>query len=77
VKKGARVGPHSAIGRHCHIGEEADVEDVILWPNTWVDTGTRLRGTVAGRNCHFGRNVEITGAAMFGDKSVVTDYSRA
>jgi mannose-1-phosphate guanylyltransferase len=77
VKKGARVGPHSAIGRHCHIGEEADVEGVILWPNTWVDTSTKLRGTVAGRNCHFGRNVEVTGAAMFGDKSVVTDYSRA
>ena len=77
VKKGARIGPYSAIGKHCHIGEDADVEGVILWPSTWVDTGARLRGTVAGRNCHFGRNVDLDGAGMFGDKSVVTDYSRA
>ncbi len=77
VKKGARIGPYSVIGRHCHIGEDADIEDAILWPNTWVDTEARLRGTVAGRHCHFGRNVVIDGNAMFGDKSVVTDHSRA
>jgi len=77
VKKGARIGPYSAIGRHCHVGEDADVEGVILWPNTWVDTGARLRDTVAGRHCHFGRNVDVSGTAMFGDKSVVTDFSCA
>jgi NDP-sugar pyrophosphorylase family protein len=77
VKRGARIGPYSAIGKNCHIGEDADVEGVILWPNTWVDTEARLRGTVAGRHCHFGRNVDIGGDAMFGDKSQVTDHSKA
>ncbi len=77
VKRGARVGPYSAIGRQCHIGEDADVEGVVLWPNTWVDSEARLRNTVAGRNCHFGRSVDIGGEAMFGDKSVLTDFSRA
>ena len=77
VKRGARVGPYSVLGRHCHIGEDADVEGAILWPNTWVDTEARLRDTVAGRHCHFGRQVDIGGEAVFGDKSVVTDCSRA
>jgi NDP-sugar pyrophosphorylase family protein len=77
VKRGARVGPYSVIGRHCHIAEDADVEGVILWPNTWVDTEARLRQTIAGRHCHFGRSVDIGGEAMFGDKSVLTDSSHA
>ena len=47
----------------------------ILGPNTWVETEAQLVDTLAGRNCHFGRNVEIRDG-LFGDKSVVTDYSQ-
>jgi ADP-glucose pyrophosphorylase len=63
------------IGHHCHIDEDAVIEGAILWPNTWVDREARLSSTIAGRHCHFGRNVQI-GDAVLGDKSVVTDYSR-
>ena len=77
VKSGARIGPYSVVGRHCHIGENANVNGAILWPNTWVDSEARLGATIAGRHTHFGRNVEIADGTMFGDKSVVTDYSRA
>ena len=75
IKKGARIGPYSVIGHHCHIDEDVVVDGAILWPNTWVDREARLGNTIAGRHCHFGRNVEV-GDAVFGDKSVVTDYSR-
>ena len=75
IKRGARIGAYSVIGRHCHIAEDAVVDGAILWPNTWVDSDARLHGTMAGRHCHFGRSVAI-GAALFGDKSVVTDYSQ-
>jgi NDP-sugar pyrophosphorylase family protein len=77
VKKGARIGPYSVIGRHCHIGEGAVIDGAILWPNTWVDNDARLTGTLAGRHSHFGRSVDIGADAIFGDKSVVTDYSKA
>jgi len=76
VKSGARIGPYSVLGRHCHIAENAVVDGAILWANTWVESEARLGPAIAGRHCHFGRNVEI-GAGLFGDKSVVTDYSRA
>ena len=75
VKAGARVGAYSVIGHHGHLAAGAVVERAILWPNTWVDADARLTGTIAGRHCHFGRNVEI-GATMFGDKSVVTDFQK-
>lgn len=76
VKKGARLGPHTVLGHHCHIDEDAVLEGAILWPNTWVDREARIGAAIAGRHCHFGRNVEI-GDGVFGDKSVVTDYSKA
>ena len=62
-------GPYSVIGAHSHIGESAVVDGAILWPNTWVDASARLGAALAGRHCHFGRNVEIGDGAMFGDKS--------
>jgi mannose-1-phosphate guanylyltransferase len=76
VKRGARIGPYSVLGHHCHVAEDAVVDGAILWPNTWVDTEARIGPALAGRHCHFGRNVEIAGG-FFGDKSVVTDCSRA
>jgi NDP-sugar pyrophosphorylase family protein len=75
VKRGARVGPFTVIGKHCHVGENAHVQGAILWPNCWVDSEARLGSAIAGRHCHFGRNVTIQDGALFGDKSVMTDYS--
>ena len=77
VKRGARIGPYSVVGHHSHIGENAVVDGAILWPNTWLDTEARVLGAIAGRHCHFGRYVEVGPQALFGDKSVVTDCSRA
>ena len=77
VKRGARIGAYSVLGKHCHIAERAVVDGAILWPNTWVDTDARLHGTIAGRHSHFGRSVDVGPTALFGDKSVITDYSRA
>jgi NDP-sugar pyrophosphorylase family protein len=76
VKKGARIGPYSVIGRHCHIGEDAVVDGAIVWPHTTLDAGAKLGGVIAGRHCQFGRHVEILSPAVFGDRSIVTDYSR-
>jgi mannose-1-phosphate guanylyltransferase len=75
IKSGARIGPYAVVGRHCHVGEHAEVNGSILWSNTWVDCNARLDGAIAGRHCHFGRNAEV-GPRVFGDKSVITDYSR-
>ena len=76
IKKGARIGRYSVIGHNCHIDESAVVDGAILWPNTWVDREAHLGSTIAGGHCHFGRNVQI-GDAIYGDKSVITDYSKA
>ncbi len=77
IKRGAAIRPNSVIGRHCHIDEDAVIDGAILWSNTWVDREAVLTGTIAGRHCHFGRNVATGPANIFGDKSVITDYSKS
>ena len=71
-----RIGPYSVIGRQCHIGEDAVVAGAIVWPHTTVDAGAKLGAVIAGRHCQFGRNVEVVSPGVFGDRSIVTDYSR-
>jgi mannose-1-phosphate guanylyltransferase len=77
IEAGVHVGRDSVIGRHCVLRHGATVEGTILWPETEVGEGARLGPVIAGRRCRFGAHVEIAGDAMFGDDSVVTDYSRA
>ena len=75
IKSGARIGPYSVIGRHCHIEERADIEGAILWPNSRVGADAKISGAIFGRHCHAGRSVTLGDGAVFGDKSVITDYS--
>ena len=75
IKRGARIGPYSVIGRHCHIGEDAVIDGAILWPNTWVDQSATIGPILAGRHSHFGAHVQVA-EGIFGDSSVVTAYSQ-
>jgi NDP-sugar pyrophosphorylase family protein len=77
LKAGAHVGPYSVVGRQCHIEEEARIEGAILWPNTRIGREAVIRDAILGRNCHVGRNVSIERGAVLGDKSALTDYTRA
>jgi NDP-sugar pyrophosphorylase family protein len=76
VKAGARVGPYSVVGRHCHIEEHASVERAIVWADSRVSQEAIVRDAVLGRSCHVGRSAIVDNGAVLGDKSVVTDYSK-
>jgi len=77
IKSGARVGPYCVIGRHVHIEEGARVDDAIVWANSWIGRDAEVTGAILGRNCHVGRSAVIRPDAILGDKTVVTDFSRA
>ncbi|HSL23389.1 MAG TPA: NDP-sugar synthase [Vicinamibacterales bacterium] len=76
IKPGARIGPYSVIGRHCHVEEDASVDGGILWANSWVGREATVSAAILGRHCHVGRNAAVPAGAILGDKSVLTDYSR-
>jgi NDP-sugar pyrophosphorylase family protein len=77
VKAGARIGPHSVLGRHTHVAEDASVDGAILWPGCHVGRGARVQGAIAGHGCHIGERVSLNGSAVLGDMTTLTDYTRA
>jgi NDP-sugar pyrophosphorylase family protein len=76
VKSGARIGPYSVIGRHCHIEEHASIDQAIVWAGSRICQEAVVRGSIIGRHCHIGRSAVLDHGLVLGDKSVVTDYSR-
>ena len=77
IKAGARIGPYSVIGRQCQIDEDAKIDGAIIWPNSRVGSHAVVRDALVGRNCHLGRNVAVSGGAVLGDKTSLTDFTRA
>jgi mannose-1-phosphate guanylyltransferase len=77
VKAGATVGALSVIGRGVVIEEGAKVTGSLVWPNARIGQNASVVDAILGRNCHVGRNVEVRPGAVVGDKSALTDYTRA
>jgi len=77
IKTGARVGPYSVIGRQTQVEEHAVVEGAIIWPNCRISRDADVRNVIIGRNCHVGRNVTLDHGAVLGDKTTLTDFTRA
>ena len=77
IKGGARIGAYSVIGRQTQIEEDASIEGAILWPNCRISREASVRNAIVGRHCHLGRSVSIDGGAVLGDKTTLTDYTRA
>lgn len=77
VRAGARVGPYSVVGRQTVIEEDAQLEATVVWPNCRIGREATVRDVILGRNCHIGRGAAVTPGAVLGDKTTLTDYSRA
>ncbi|MEZ5289191.1 MAG: hypothetical protein R2712_31180 [Vicinamibacterales bacterium] len=77
MKAGATVGPYAVIGRSVVVEEDATVTNAIVWPNARIGQHAAIDGPIVGRSCHIGRNVVLTGTAVLGDKTVLTDYTHS
>jgi NDP-sugar pyrophosphorylase family protein len=77
VKAGARVGPYSVVGRQTQVEENAVIEGSILWPNCRISREAEVRNAILGRHCHVGRHVMLDHGAVLGDRTTLTDYTRA
>jgi NDP-sugar pyrophosphorylase family protein len=77
IKSGAKIGPYSVIGRQTQIEEEAVISGAVIWPNCRISRGAYIRDAILGRHCHIGRNVSVNSGAVLGDKTTLTDYTKA
>ena len=77
IRPGARIGPYTVLGRQTQVEEDAVLEDAIVWANSRISREASVRQAVIGRNCHVGRNVTLDGGAVLGDRSTLTDFTKA
>jgi NDP-sugar pyrophosphorylase family protein len=77
VKDGARIAPYSVIGRQTQVEEHAVVDGAVVWANCRIGEHAVVGNTIIGRNCHIGRHATVGPGAVLGDKSILTDYSKA
>ena len=77
VKAGARLGPYAVLGRQTQVEEGAIIERAIVWPNCRIGSQSSIADAVLGRQCHIGRNVSLNSGAVLGDKTTLTDFTKA
>ncbi|HEX5110605.1 MAG TPA: NDP-sugar synthase [Vicinamibacterales bacterium] len=77
VKAGARIGPYSVIGRQTQVEEEAVVDGAIIWPNCRINREAVVHNAIVGRHCHVGRSVNLNNGAVLGDRTTLTDFTKA
>ncbi|HLM56936.1 MAG TPA: NDP-sugar synthase [Pyrinomonadaceae bacterium] len=76
IKPGAQV-VNSVLGAGVHVEEKARIENSVVWPHTRVGSAAQVVGAVVGRGCHIGRSAQVGPGAVLGDKTSLTDYTRA
>jgi NDP-sugar pyrophosphorylase family protein len=65
------------IGRQTQIEEDAVINGAVIWPNCRISREACIRDAILGRHCHIGRNVSVNSGAVLGDKTTLTDYTKA
>jgi len=77
VKAGARVGPYSVLGRSVLVEEDAQVTGAIVWPNARIGRDAVVGAALVGRSCYIGKNAEVGPQAILGDKTTLSDFTKA
>jgi len=77
IEAGARVAPLSVVGRGARIEAGAVVDGAIIWPGCIVGPGATVSGCIVGRDCRLGPNAVVQAGAVLGDRTSLTDYTRA
>ncbi|MCY7376000.1 MAG: NDP-sugar synthase [Pyrinomonadaceae bacterium] len=75
IKPNARI-INSVLGAGVHVEEKAVVENSVIWAYTRISSAAHIQNAVVGRSCHIGRNVSVGEAAVLGDKTSLTDYTK-
>ena len=75
VKAGARIGPHTVLGKDCRVDDDAYVSGAIIWPRSHIAREAEVRNAIVGHGCRIGGNATVVGGVL-GDKTEIAEYSR-
>lgn len=77
VKAGARIGPFTVLGKSVLVEEDARIDGAIVWPNARIGRDAVVGPALVGRSCYVGKNAEVGPQAILGDKTTLSDYTKA
>ncbi|MEJ8544535.1 sugar phosphate nucleotidyltransferase [Brevibacillus borstelensis] len=67
LQTGTSIGAYSVIGSQTVVSEGSVLTQAILWENSYVGTGTKVLGSIVGRNASVGDCVLLGENAVVGD----------
>ena len=73
IEAGALIGPYTSIGDGCVIKKGSRIERSIIFPQTWIDNFSSVRGAIIGENAIIGQWVKIENNVIVGDSAVIYD----
>lgn len=71
LEAGARLGEYVVLGANVRVREDAQLERSIVYDNSYLGEGVRLRGTVVGRSCDLRNGARSEEGAVIGDECFV------
>lgn len=71
VKRGARVGPYTAIGDNALLEGDCVVDRSVVWGNAYIGSGALVRSAIIGERATLKRDVVIHEDAVVGDRCIV------
>ena len=60
------------IGPNCKIGEKTSISDSVIWHDTVIGEGVKIKSSILADNCKIGDDVTLT-AAVVGDHVTIID----
>ena len=74
---GQYVVPAGSVPTQVGVEEDAQVSGAIVWPNARIGRDAVVGAALVGRSCYIGKNAEVGSSAVLGDKTTLSDYSKA
>jgi mannose-1-phosphate guanylyltransferase/phosphomannomutase len=71
VEAGAHLGEYAVVGANVRLRRDAVLERSVVYDNTYLGEGVRLRGAVIGRHCDLRSGARIEEGAVLGDECFV------
>ena len=71
IEADARIGDYSVLGRNVRVRAGADIERSVVYENTYLAEGVRLRGAVVGRSSDIRRNARCDDGSVVGDECFI------
>ncbi|MDQ6932694.1 MAG: NDP-sugar synthase [Candidatus Eremiobacteraeota bacterium] len=71
IEEGARVGPHTVLGRACRIGKGARIVDSVLWDGVVVGENARIDGSIVASGARIGAGALLGSGSVIGHDVII------